>query len=45
MRLSVPGPRSLADANDRRVYVLGFLTGLVLSVVAGLALYFLINFG
>jgi hypothetical protein len=33
------------DADDRRVYVLGFLTGLVLSVMAGAALYFLINFG
>jgi hypothetical protein len=37
--------RHTDDASDRRVYVLGFLTGLVLSMVAGLALYFLINFG
>jgi hypothetical protein len=33
------------DAADRRVYLLGFLTGLVLSVMAGAALYFLINSG
>jgi hypothetical protein len=28
---------------SKAIYVLGFLTGIVLSVMAGLALYFLIN--
>jgi hypothetical protein len=43
--LPLPMRHAGNEAGDMRVYVLGFLTGLVLSVVAGLALYFLINFG
>jgi hypothetical protein len=39
--LPVPPP----ERSSRNVYLLGFLTGLVLSVMAGAALYFLINAG
>jgi hypothetical protein len=39
--LPVPPP----ERSNRNVYLLGFLTGLVLSVMAGAALYFLINAG
>ena len=42
--LPLPIPPS-ERGGSKNVYLLGFLTGLVLSVMAGAALYFLINAG
>ena len=42
--LRLPPPPS-ERTGSRNVYLLGFLTGLLLSVMAGAALYFLINTG
>jgi hypothetical protein len=43
--LLMPLPVPAAAERSRSIYVLGFLTGLGLSLMAGVALYFLINVG
>jgi hypothetical protein len=45
MAAMLPLPVPPSERSGKSVYLLGFLTGLVLSVMAGAALYFLINTG